>query len=137
MADPKPMNVYPDPNGGANSNLVPSDTRLAGGSIASGAAAVVTAAAGSGTAPDGGIFLFFQDAARTVASGGFLGFHPANGTYVGLVIFFAALSVVLATINLILGIRLKARLVPLAEKVNKACDGPGGVLEWWKTAGPQ
>lgn len=136
MADPKPMNVYPDPNGGANSNMVPSDTLLAGGSIASGAAAVVTAVAASGSAPGEG-FIFLQELGRTVAPGGFLGFHAASGTYVALFTLFASLSVVLATINLIRGIRLKARLVPLAEKVSKACDGPGGVLEWWKTAGPQ
>jgi hypothetical protein len=137
MSDPKPMNVYPDPNGGAaRNNMVPSDTRLAAGSIASGAAAVVTAVAGSGTAP-GGSFLFLQYLGHTVAPGGFLGFHAANGTYVGLFIFFAALSVVLATINLILGIRLRARLLPLSERVGKACAGPGGVLEWWKTAAPK
>ena len=133
-----PMHVYPDPNGGARSNMVPSDTRLAGGSIAAGAAAVVTAAAGSGTAPDGGIFLFLQGVGRTAAPGGLLGFHAVNGTYVALFILFASLSVVLATINLILGIRLKARLLPLAERVGKACEGPGGVLDWWKkTAAPK
>jgi hypothetical protein len=130
----EPMHVYPDPNGGARNNMVPSDTRLAGGSIASGAAAVVTAAAGSGTAP-GGPFLFLQDVGRTLAPGGFLGFHAASSTYVALFTFFAALSVVLATINLVLGLRLRARLLPLAERVGKACDTEG-VLTWWKTAGP-
>lgn len=132
MPDPKPMNVYPDPNGGANSRAyAPSSVPLATGSIAAGAAAVVTAAAGSGTAPDS-MFLFFQAIGRNGGGGGFLGLHAANGTYVSLFLFFSSLSVVLATINLVMGWRMRERLLKLSNKVTDVCK-VNNVFTWWKT----
>lgn len=134
----EPIHVYPDPNGGANSaNYVPSDTRLAGGSIVSGGAAVITAAAGSGTAPDQGLLLFFQDVAQRGVGGAFLGIHAASGRYVALFLFFASLSVVLATINLVKGIKMKRDLLALSTRVNEACKtGPPTppIFAWWKSS---
>jgi len=126
----EPMHVYPDPDGTTRSGAyAPSNTALAAGSIASGAAAVVTAAAGSGTAPDQ-IFLFLQEAGRNGAAGGFLGLHAANGTYVSLFLLFSALSVVLATINLVIGLRMKERLLKLSARANEICK-TNGVFTWW------
>jgi len=134
----EPMHVYPDPNGGANSaNYVPSDTRLATAAILSGGAAVGTAAASSGTSPDG-MFLFFQSLGRLGTSNGFMGFHAANGKYVAIFLFFAALSVLLQVINLVKGIKMKRDLAALSEKVNATCKaGPPAaptIFEWWKSA---
>jgi hypothetical protein len=132
----EPMHVYPDPNGGANSaNYVPSDTRLAGGAILSGGAAVVTAMMGSGTAMDQ-ILLFFQGMGRNGASTGFMGLHAASGRYVTFFLLFASLSVLLQVINLVKGIRMKRDLAALSEKVNATCKaGPPAsptIFEWWK-----
>lgn len=135
----EPIHVYPDPNGGAGSgrNYVPSDVRLAGGSLAAGAAAVVTGAMGSGSGPMTPTFLFFQEAYRgTATDPGFLGVHAADARYVAIFLFFAALSFVLAAINLVKGFRMKKRLEALSERVDQACtEGPPTptIRQWWTT----
>jgi hypothetical protein len=124
MSDP--MHVYPDP-GGTPRKYAPSNTNLAAGSIASGAAAVVTAAAGSGTATDLYSFLFqsAQTTATEVARSSFLGVHAASSKYVALFLFFSSLSVVLATINLVIGLRMKDRLQAFSGKVCQVCKTAG------------
>jgi hypothetical protein len=124
MSDP--MHVYPDP-GGTPRSYAPSNTNLAAGSIASGAAAVVTAAAGSGTATDllSGFLFFAQTNTREMAGSSFLGVHAAGSKYVAIFLFFSSLSVVLATINLVIGLRMKERLQAFSGKVCQVCRSAG------------
>jgi len=135
----EPIHVYPDPNGGGSgNNFVPSDTRLAAASIIAGGGAVVTAAMGSGTAPDTRMFLVLQQYARGTASGaGYMSIHAADARHVAIFLFLAALSVVLAVINLVKGIKMKRDLLELSQRVNQVCnDGPPTptILQWWRTA---
>ncbi len=133
-----PMHVYPDPNGGANSrNFVPSDTRLAAGSIVSGTAAVITAAVSSGTGTTTSMLLFLQEAGRgAAADSGFMAIHAADARHVAIFLFFAALSVLLQVINLVKGFKMKRDLLELSQKVDTVCkNGPPTptVLDWWAT----
>ena len=121
MAEDPPMHIYPNPDGINSSTTVPSNTVLDGASLASGAIAVGIAVAGSGTATEP-VFLFFQSAART---GGFLSIGAASSGYVAGFIFFGSLSVVLGTINLVRGIRMKERLRNFSRKVYKLAEANG------------
>jgi hypothetical protein len=127
--DPK-VGVYPDPDGGTSRNYAPLNVVIQGGAIASGAAAVITAAGASGSAPDPAAFLFLAEAGSKGA--GFMGFHAASGTYVALFLFFASLSVVLATVNLVIGLRLRRQLFRLSQEVCQDCEKPGGAFERWR-----
>lgn len=127
---PEPIQVYPPPDGpGTSSNYVPSDTRLAMGSIAAGAGAVITAAAGSGTVPGDALLFFFQSAANS--PGGFWGIHAASSGYVFLFLVLASLSVILATVNLVIGLRMRDRLRELSRKANDLCK-QNGLFDWYK-----
>jgi hypothetical protein len=128
MPDPKPMNVYPDPDGGSNANTAPSDTRLTGGALAAAAGAAGALAVGSGTAPDP-IFLFLQ--AANYRGPGYMGFHAASSTYVAIAFVLAAVSAVLSAVNLIYGLRMKERLRHLSERVTDVCE-KNGVFDWYK-----
>jgi hypothetical protein len=125
---PEPMHVYPNPDGGANSsNYVPSDTRLAAGSIAAGAVAVGAAATGSGTAFLTNAFLVLQSATsgHEQVAASVLGVHAADAKHVAVFLFFSSLSVLLATINLVIGLRMKERLRGLSNKVCQVCKTAG------------
>jgi hypothetical protein len=122
MPDDPPMHVYPDPDGTSSATTVPSNAVLDGVSLVSGAVAVGVAAVGSGTATDTA-FLFFQS--ERAASGGTLFIHAASSGYVAAFIFFASLSVVLGTINLLNGIRMKERLRQFSRKVHQLCQEKG------------
>lgn len=124
MAEDPPMHVYPNPDGTDSATTVPSNTVLDGASLASGAIAVGIAVVGSGTATEPAL-LFLQSTAK---SGGFLWIHAASSGYVAGFIFFGSLSVVLGTINLIRGIRLKERLRNLSRKVYQLAE-KNGVLK--------
>jgi hypothetical protein len=121
-----PMHVYPDPDGTTNSDaFAPSNTNLDAASLASGAVAVGVAVAGSGTATSGIGFLFQTAPHAAQASGGFLFFGSASAGYVAAFIFFASLSVVLGTINLVMGLRMKKRLEGFSRSVYKLCETSG------------
>jgi hypothetical protein len=128
MSDPKPMNVYPDPNGGANSNAyVPSNTRLAGGAIVSGGVAVGAAATALGPVLLTSSLAFLQGVTNGPAmdANRVLGVHGLTAPYVAVILFFGSLSVVLQVINLVLGVRMKERLRGLSSKVNQLCRTAG------------
>jgi uncharacterized membrane protein YtjA (UPF0391 family) len=129
MSDPKPMNVYPDPDGGARSNAyAPSNTTVAVVATLSGGVAVGAAAPGLGPMLLTNALAFLQGAANypaTEASSRALGFHGLTGTSVAVVVFFGSLSVLLQVINLVLGLRMKERLRGLSEKVSQVCRTAG------------
>jgi hypothetical protein len=121
MAEDPPMHVYPNPDGTNSATTVPSNTILDATSLASGAIAVGIAVAGSGTATEPAL-LFLQSAGR---SGGFLSIGAASSGYVAAFIFFGSLSVVLGTINLLMGIRTKERLRNFSRRVYQLCEKSG------------
>jgi hypothetical protein len=128
MSDPKPMNVYPDPNGGANSNAyVPSNTQLAGGAIVSGGVAAGAAATALGPALLTNSLALLQGATNGPAmdANRVLGVHGLTAPYVAVILFFGSLSVVLQVINLVLGVRMKERLRALSSKVSQMCRTAG------------
>lgn len=123
MPSDPPMHVYPDPDGGAD-NYAPSNVPLDAASLASGAIAVGVAVAGSGSGSDINAFLF-QYGPDAVREGGFLFFGGASPGYVAAFTFFASLSVVLGTINLVLGLRMKGRLHQFSRQVYQLCEKSG------------
>lgn len=123
MADNEPkIHIYPDPDGPAR-NAVPSNVPLDVASLASGAVAVGVAAVGSGTAPD--VYSLLMQAGTESARSGFMFFHSASAGYVAAFIFFGSLSVVLGTVNLILGYRMKERLLKFSQQVSDLCRTKG------------
>jgi len=128
MPDPKPMNVYPDPNGGSNSNAyVPSNTTTATAAAVSGAISVAAAAPAAGPILITNALAFMQNAyagnAQEVHR--FMGLHDLKPGYVAIVVFFGSLSVLLQVINLVMGIRMKERLKGLSQKVCDLCEKAG------------
>lgn len=124
MPGDPPLHVYPDPDGANSDNYAPSNVPLDALSLASGAAAVVTGVAGSGSGTDLPAFLF-QYGTTAAQEGGFLFFGGASPGYVAAFTFFASLSVVLGTINLVLGLRMKKRLHQLSRQVHQMCEKTG------------
>jgi hypothetical protein len=131
------MHVYPDPNGGSNSNAyVPSDTRLAGAAIASGAVAVGAAAPAVGSALITSALTFLQTApSQTAGADRVLGvIHGLGAGQVAVILIFGSLSVLLQVVNLLKGYRMKERLRRLSDRVCQECAKAGGVFDWWRTA---
>jgi hypothetical protein len=124
MPSDPPMHIYPDPDDGGGDNYAPSNIPLDAASLASGAIAVGVAVAGSGSGSPIEAFLF-QYGPDAVREGGFLFFGGASPVYVAAFTFFASLSVVLGTINLLLGLRMKKRLHQLSRQIYQLCEKTG------------
>ena len=124
MPGDPPMQSYPDPDGANADNYAPSNIPLDSASLASGAIAVGVAVAGSGSGSDINAFIF-QYGAAAAREGGFLFFGGASPGYVAAFTFFASLSVVLGTINLVLGLRMKGRLRQLSRQIYQLCEKTG------------
>jgi hypothetical protein len=124
-----PMHIYPDPNGGANSNAyVPSNTGTATGAIVSGAVAVGAAAPAVGGAIITNLLAFIQaapGAQQTVEQARFLGLHGLGPGHIAVILFFGSLSVLLQVINLVSGLRMKERLAGFSRKVCDVCEKAG------------
>ena len=117
------VQIYLDPDG-ATTNQFPSDPLLAGGATASAAVATGAAVMGSGAGSDAGsgfLMLFWQSA--DPAARGFIGAIPPG--YATVVILFGALSVVLGTLNIVLGYRRKRKYARLSEQVHQICVEKG------------
>jgi hypothetical protein len=128
MSDPKPMNVYPDPDGGAKSSaFAPSNVALASGGIISGGIAAGTAATALGPALVTNALAFLQNAANYPAPGAAraMGVHGLTAPYVAVILFFGSLSVVLQVVNLVQGLRMRERLHALSIKVDQMCRSAG------------
>lgn len=127
MPDQPPMNVYPDPNGGTRSNLVPSDTTTAGAAIISGGVSVGTAATGLISALIANTVAFVQATpgyqVPDVAT--FMGFHALGPKRIAVIVIFGAISVLLQVINLVRGIQMKEKWKKLSEKVWDVCTKAG------------
>lgn len=111
------VKIYLEPDG-ATTNQFPSDPLLAGGATGSAAVATGAAVMGSGAGTEGGdafLMLFWQSAEP--AARGFVGAIPPG--YATVVIIFGALSVVLGTLNIILGYRRKKRYERLSAQVHQ------------------
>jgi hypothetical protein len=124
MPGDPPLHVYPDPDGANSDYYAPSNIPLDSASLASGAIAVGVAVAGSGSGSPIDAFLF-QYGPDAVREGGFLFFGGASPGYVAAFTFFASLSFVLGTINLLLGLRMKKRLHQLSRQVHQLCEKTG------------
>ena len=127
MSNQPPMNVYPPPDGGANSNLVPSDTTTAGTAIVSGGVSVATAATAVIPALITNTVAFIQSAPgyQRVDPITFMGFHDLGPKRVAIVVAFGALSVLLQVINLVRGIRMKEQLRKFSQQVCDVCEKAG------------
>ncbi len=134
-----PMHVYPDPNGGSTSNsYVPSNTTTATAAIVSGAVAVGAAAPAVGGALITNVLAFIQTtpgAQQTAEHARFMGLHGLGPGHIAVILIFGSLSVLLQVINLVSGLRMKERLLKLSNRVCGECEKPGGIFDWWKTAG--
>ena len=133
-----PMHVYPDPNGGPSGNAyVPSNTTTAIVAAAAGAVSVGAAAPAVGGAIITNILAFIQTvpADQVAEPARFLGLHGLGPGHIAIILIFGSLSVVLQVINLVNGLRMKERLLKLSHRVCDECEKPGGIFDWWKTAG--
>ena len=121
---PEPIQVYPDPDGGTAKNTVPVDGGTTTAGTASGAIATASLLLGAGDTVTAG-FGFLQSAAYdTTASGGRL-VTAIPLTYVAVAIFFGALSVLLWTLALVRGYRMKQRALKISEEVCQLCADHG------------
>jgi hypothetical protein len=127
MPDQPPMNVYPDPNGGTRSNLVPADTTTSSLAIASGGISAGTAATSLMSSLIVHTVAFIQSApgARTMDLTTFLGFHDIGPRRAAVIFIFGAISVLLQVINLVRGIQMKDRLKKLSQQVWDVCAKAG------------
>ena len=125
----EPIHVYPDPNGGANSNAyVPSNTATATGAIVSGAVAVGAAAPAIGSALITNVLAFIQATPgypQGVGPVSFMGIHGLGPKSVAVILIFGSISVLLQVINLVSGLRMKERLTSFSRKVCDVCEKAG------------
>jgi hypothetical protein len=124
----EPMHIYPDPNGGANSNAyVPSNTATATGAIVSGAVAVGAAAPAVGGALITNVLAFIQTtpAYQGAEPARFMGIHGLGPKSVVVILIFGSISVLLQVINLVSGLRMKERLTGFSRKVCDVCEKAG------------
>jgi hypothetical protein len=125
----EPMHIYPDPNGGSNSNAyVPSNTATATGAIVSGAVAVGAAAPAVGGALITNVLAFIQatpGAQQVTEPVRFMGIHGLGPKSVAVILIFGSISVVLQVINLVSGLRMKERLAGFSRKVCDVCEKAG------------
>lgn len=120
---PEPIQVYPDPDGGTANSTVPVDGGTAIAGTASGAVATASLLLGAGDTVTSGVS-FLQTAYNGAASGGEIA-TAVPMPYVAVAIFFGALSVLLWTIALVRGYRMKERAMRISEEVCQLCEKQG------------
>jgi hypothetical protein len=119
---PEPIQVYPPPDGGVAKNTVPVDGGTATAGTASGAVAAGSLLVGTGNAV---VIGFLQMAGYAAPAADGPRFTAVPMPYVTVAIIFGVLSVLLWTVALVRGYRMKERAMKISEEVCQLCEKNG------------